>query len=65
VLLTISEYCAKFRCSRSWLYAEWKEGRGPSIERRGRKILIHADDEQREPERWRAWHRSPVPRHEQ
>ena len=26
---TINEFCELERCSRGWLYAQWKNGRGP------------------------------------
>lgn len=51
---TIREWCEANRVSRSWLYAEWKAQRGPAIVRRGRKVLIPANDN-RKPEAWKPW----------
>jgi predicted DNA-binding transcriptional regulator AlpA len=40
---TISEFCAAHRISRSWLYKEWKAGRGPRIKRIGSKVIITSE----------------------
>jgi hypothetical protein len=37
---TIAEFCRAHRVSRSWLYAEWRAGRGPRFKRIGRKKII-------------------------
>jgi hypothetical protein len=40
---TISEFCAAHRISRSWLYKEWKAGRGPPIKPIGSKVIITSE----------------------
>jgi hypothetical protein len=37
---TIAEFCEAHRVSRSWLYQEWKAGRGPKVKQVGVKKLI-------------------------
>jgi len=36
---TVGEFCKAHRVSRSWLYQEWKAGRGPRVRRIGTKII--------------------------
>jgi hypothetical protein len=40
---TIAEFCEAHRVSRSWLYQEWKAGRGPKVKQVGVKKLITAE----------------------
>jgi hypothetical protein len=40
VAFTVAEFCEAHRISRSWLYAEWKAGRGPRFMRAGTKKII-------------------------
>jgi predicted DNA-binding transcriptional regulator AlpA len=40
---TISEFCETHRVSRSWLYSEWKAGRGPKVKKIGAKNIITAE----------------------
>ena len=37
---TVLEFCTAHRVSRSWIYQEWKAGRGPRFKRVGRKKII-------------------------
>jgi hypothetical protein len=40
---TIGEFCETHRVSRSWLYAEWRAGRGPKVKKVGTKNIITAE----------------------
>jgi hypothetical protein len=40
VAFTIAEFCQTHRISRSFLYSEWKAGRGPRFMRAGVKRII-------------------------
>jgi len=40
---TVAEFCEAHRISRSWLYAEWKGGRGPKVKLIGSKKIITAE----------------------
>jgi hypothetical protein len=40
---TIAEFCEAHRVSRSWLYDEWKAGRGPRVKKIGSKNIITAE----------------------
>jgi hypothetical protein len=40
---TIAEFCDAHRISRSWLYEEWKAGRGPKVKKIGTKNIITAE----------------------
>jgi hypothetical protein len=40
---TIAEFCDAHRISRSWLYGEWKAGRGPKVKEIGTKKIITAE----------------------
>jgi hypothetical protein len=37
---TITEFCEAHRISRSWLYGEWRAGRGPEVKHVGSKKII-------------------------
>jgi hypothetical protein len=37
---TIAEFCEAHRISKSWLYQEWKAGRGPRVKQVGIKKVI-------------------------
>jgi hypothetical protein len=37
---TIAEFCEMHRISRSWLYGEWRAGRGPKVKQVGVKKII-------------------------
>jgi hypothetical protein len=37
---TIAEFCEAHRVSRSWLYGEWRAGRGPKVKEVGSKKII-------------------------
>jgi hypothetical protein len=37
---TVSEFCDRHRVSRSWLYEEWRAGRGPKFKNIGVKRII-------------------------
>jgi hypothetical protein len=40
---TVAEFCETHRVSRSWLYQEWKAGRGPKVKQVGVKKIITAE----------------------
>jgi hypothetical protein len=40
---TIAEFCESHRVSRSWLYGEWRAGRGPKVKKVGTKNIITAE----------------------
>jgi hypothetical protein len=37
---TVQEFCEQHRVSRSWLYGEWRAGRGPKFKHVGIKKII-------------------------
>jgi hypothetical protein len=37
---TVDEFCEIHRVSRSWLYNEWRAGRGPKVKQIGVKKII-------------------------
>jgi hypothetical protein len=39
---TVKEYCEAYRVSKSQLYLEWRQGKGPRRYRRGTKVFISA-----------------------
>jgi hypothetical protein len=43
VAYSIQEFCAAHRVSRSWLYLQWKAGRGPRFMRAGVKRIITSE----------------------
>jgi hypothetical protein len=48
-VLTIAEYCKREKISRTFLYKEWAQGRGPRSYHRGahRLITVQAADDYR------------------
>jgi hypothetical protein len=40
IAFTVAEFCKAHRISRSFLYSEWKAGRGPRFMRAGVKRII-------------------------